>query len=246
MFKSIVAIALGALAVSAQNRCGTTWEQANSVCGVPCVYPDAPCPTSPSQFCFADLDQQVCSGVTSPVVATSAAATGSVTGVGSNTAIVSTLVPTVSGTSGSASVSASAAPNSSPTSAVIAPVVVDEARIPWSNAVFIIGLIAVLLAFSFFICCLLFCCHRKKRDEKKEEDAEAQPAAANPSYGAQGAAAGAAGAAAVAGSTRKHFKIERIVDDKDSDVSTAAVAGSNAPEVVEIHRDTKLSSPAYA
>jgi len=48
---------------SSGNRCGSSWEDANSNCGTPCESDDGPCG---GLWCYAGLDQSVCNGGGSP------------------------------------------------------------------------------------------------------------------------------------------------------------------------------------
>ncbi|KAJ3069740.1 hypothetical protein HDU98_007196 [Podochytrium sp. JEL0797] len=80
----ITAIALLAATASAQFRCGSSWDAANTSCGVSCTGPEFVCPIS-GDICYADLDQALC-GATAPgavVTATGDANQGANQGAGS-------------------------------------------------------------------------------------------------------------------------------------------------------------------
>ncbi|KAJ3025567.1 UNVERIFIED_CONTAM: hypothetical protein HDU68_006994 [Siphonaria sp. JEL0065] len=281
---SLISVLFLAAVASAQNRCGVSWEAANSVCGSSCVFPDAPCPSG--QTCFAGLDQAVCSGVVAPavttvapvvipVVTTTAAAVvatgvaadpvGTVTGaagtvvtgaVSGNEAInaaiavvnqlpacavpcfangatavdaqvaqqlcaafsanqlditkattclaaqcsaeqaaasvgflttnagqlisaCKALAPTVAATvSGAVVATASSGLAVSTTSpAASSNSTTDDSRVPWNNALFIIGLTVALVLFAFCICLLLCCCNRKNKRHDTSRPAAPAPGA---------------------------------------------------------------------
>ncbi|KAJ3123475.1 hypothetical protein HK100_011588 [Physocladia obscura] len=85
-FGAAIAAATVAMQIAASGsttRCGTSWEAANSTCGLACVFVDAPCVAEAADLkCFANLSLSPC-GTTTTISTSSSSTLSSLTSVSS-------------------------------------------------------------------------------------------------------------------------------------------------------------------